>query len=415
MKASKQMGRISWPLLLALGGLLLLSVGSAPLEPVNEEITAKVNELTGGNSLFAIELYSKIKQPDGNLIFSPFSISSALAIAYGGARGTTEKQIAKTLHFPTNQPSFHSRMGMILAALTNLATKGEVELHVANGLWPQRNYQFTKEFLALCRQDYSAEVHFADFATQWEAERKRINSWVGRQTKGRLNTLFPPGALTVKTRLVIANAVYFKGYWASRFDKRKTQAKPFWVSPEQNKKVPMMSQKSTFRHLADGDIQVLELPYRGGDISMLVLLPAGRDGLGRLEGQLTSENLNRWTSRLELANVDVLLPRFKISSRFSLSPTLAALGMPDAFDGLHADFTGMTAQRPLFINAVEHGAMVEVDEEGTVAAAATGVSFGCAKQPRPAAFHADHPFIFLIQDRPTGTMLFMGKVVDPSG
>lgn len=415
MKAIKQMGRISWPLLWALGGLLLLSVGSAPPEPLNGGVTAEVKELTGGNSLFALEVYTKITQPGGNLIVSPFSISSALAMAYGGARGNTEKQIAKTLHFPADQPSFHSRMGMIVAALTNLATNREVELQVANGLWPQSNYQFTKEFLALCRKDYRAEVDFAAFSTQCEAARKRINSWVERQTKGRLNILFPPGAVTADTRLVIANAVYFKGYWASRFDKRKTQAKPFWVSPQKSKKAPMMSQKCTFRYLADGDVQVLELPYRGGGISMLVLLPSGPDGLPRLEQQLSSEKLDRWTSSLEPANVDVLLPRFKINCRFSLSPTLAAMGMPDAFDELRADFTGMTAQRPLFINAVEHAALVEVDEEGTVAAAGTGVSFGCAKRPMPATFHADHPFIFLIEDRLTGTILFMGKVVDPSG
>jgi serpin B len=413
MKAIRQIAQSRWPLLLASGWLVLLSVGSAPPGPVTREIKPEAKVVAEGNSRFALEVFSKLKDLDANPIVSPFSISCVLAMTYGGARGNTERQIAQTLHFSTNQLSFHTGMADLLASLTNLASRGEIELKLSNGLWPQSGYQIAPEFLNLCRNDYRADVDFVDFKAGAEPARRRINAWIEHSTKGKIGNLFTPGALNADTRMVLANAVYFKGKWASRFDKTKTRARPFWVTPEEAVQVPVMSQKSTFPYLLDGDTQILELPYRDGEISMIVLLPKERNGLLGLEQQLTSENLSSWIDRLAPANVDVLLPKFKMNSRFSLNQTLVVMGMPDGFDEVRADFTGMTAQRPFFINVVEHAAMVEVDEEGTVAAAATGMSFGCAKQPAPATFHADHPFIFLILDRSTRTLLFIGKVVNP--
>jgi serpin B len=402
-----------WSVALVLVAIVLLSVATPPPEPPRHPLSPESMLVADGNSTFSLELLPKLKSGDGNLIISPFSISSAMAMAYGGARGDTEKQIAQTLHFPTNQPGLHSGMATLLTCFTNVAS-GDVELIIGNALWPQSHYQFTTDFLGLCRKYYRAELEFADFRTGAEVARRRINSWAERTTKGKINGLFPPGAVNADTRLVIANAIYFKGKWASRFDKSKTQARPFWIAPDKPVQVPMMSQKAEFLHLIDGDTQVLEMPYRGRELSMLLLLPKARDGLPALEAKLTLGNLTNWIEHLHPADIDLLLPRFKIASRSSLSPTLSRMGMPDAFDEARADFTGMTAQRPLFISRVEHAALVEVDEEGTVAAAATGMSFGCAQRPPPATFHADHPFVFLILDQPTRTVLFIGEVSNPA-
>jgi serpin B len=403
--------RIRLPIFVAFGVLVLLSVGSAPPE-ARQETTPEQEAVAEGNSRFTLELFSRLKTTDENQILSPFSVYCALAMVYAGAGGNTEVQIAQSLHFQTNQSSFHSGMSAFLASFTNLS-KNDVELNIGNGLWAQSGYQLKTEFTKLCRNDYRADLDFVDFQTGAETARQRINTWIDRTTRGKIKDLFAPGAIHTDTRLAIANAIYFNGKWASRFDKEKTHASEFWVSPEKTTQVPMMWQKSTFLFLADEDTQILELPYRGESISMLVLLPKDRDGLAKLEEQLNGENLVKWIKLLHPADVDLLLPKFKMSSRFSLNQPLAGMGMPDAFDAARADFTGMTAQRPLFINVVEHAAIVEVDEEGTVAAAGTGVSFGCSKMPVPATFHADHPFIFLILDRSTHTPLFMGKVANP--
>jgi serpin B len=413
MKAISRVAGIRFPLFLVFGGLVLLSVGSAPPEHAGQAITPKAKAISERNSTFALELFARLQSPDANQILSPFSISSALAMAYSGARGNTQHQMAQALHFPTNQPDLSFGMAAVLASLTNLASR-DVELNVANALWPQRGYQFTPEFLSVCRNDYSAVPDFVDFEANSEAARQRINAWAERSTKGKIKGLFGQGSVNADTRLVIANATYFKGKWASRFEKRQTRTKPFWITPEKAVQVPMMSQKSTFLHLVDGDTQLVAIPYRGEAVSMLVLLPKTRDGLAGLEARLNFENLTNWIDHLRPAEVDLLLPRFKVNSRFSLASTLADMGVRDAFDQARADFSGMTAQRPLFISLVEHAALVEVDEEGTVAAAATGVSFGCAKRPPPASFHADHPFLFLILDRTTRTVLFIGRIANPA-
>lgn len=401
-----------WPLLLALGGLVLLSVGSAPPEQPPFSVTPGVQAVVQGNSAFALELFDKLQAPEANQVLSPFSVSSALALAYSGARGDTEKQMSQVLHLPPNRPDLPSEIGAVLASLTNL-TNGDVELVVANALWPQSGYEITPEFSDVCRNHYLANPSFIDFQANSEAARQRINDWAARSTKGRIQGLLAPGAVTANTRLVIANAIYFKGKWASCFQKSKTRNKPFWITAEKSVDVPMMSQKSTLLHLVDGETQILEMPYKGEGISMLVFLPKDRDGLAGLEARLNLENLTNWIDHLLPAEVELLLPRFKISTRFSLAPSLAEMGMPDAFDQAHADFSGMAAQRPLFINLVEHAALIEVDEEGTLAAAATGVSLGCARRPLPATFHADHPFVFVIIDKRMRTILFIGKVTNP--
>ena len=411
MNTIKRIARMQWPILAAFSVLIFFSMGSAPPETMRQ-LTPEQEAVVEGNSRFALELFSRVRPPNENQIIAPFSIYCALAMVYGGANGNTEAQIAQTLHCQANQSSFHSAMSALLAGLTNLSSN-DVELRIGNGLWAQSGYQLSTEFIRLCRNDYQADIDFLDFQTSPKTASQRINTWIKRETRGKIKELIAIESIRPDTRLAIANAVYFKGKWANRFDKEKTIAGDFWISPKTATQAQMMRQKSTFPYFADEDTQVLELPYRGESLSMLVLLPKERDGLPKLEEQLSLENLTRWIKLLHPADVDLVLPRFKMSCRFSLTQTLMGMGISDALDRTLADFTRMAAQRPLFINVIEHAAIVEVDEEGTVAAASTGVSFGCSQMPPQVTFHADHPFIFLLLDRQTRTLLFIGKLVNP--
>jgi len=396
--------------------LVLASVGSSPTAVQDAETPGDLKQTVDGNSAFAMELFAHLKDADGNLFLSPYSISSALAIAYGGARGNTEKQMSKTLHFPGDQETFHSAMSKLRQTFAKIDASRRIELNVANGLWTQKGYDFTPAFLDFAKRKYGAVAYPVDFTTDREGVRNQINLWIEHQTKQRIKNALPSGRLSGNTRAVIVNAIYFKGDWASRFDRMETEKEPFWITPAQSIKAPMMRQKHVFRYAEQDDLQIMELPYIGYDLSMLVLLPKERDGLLEMEKRLNGDNVAKWIKALGVWTVDVSFPKFKTETRFSLAQTLSAMGMPDAFTESRADFTGMTPKRPLFIDAVEHAALVEVDEKGTVAAAATSLSMGCAAHyvPPPATFHADHPFVFLIRDNQTGTILFLGRVIDPT-
>jgi serine protease inhibitor len=395
--------------------LFLLAVvgGSSPEGPTWGP-PAHLKTTVDGNSDFALELYGRLKDQDGNLFLSPYSISAAMAIAYGGARGETEKQIAATLHFDADQKKFHSAMSEIRRSLTGSAISGKVELAIANGLWPQQDYGFRDNFLKLTRANYDAGIDFVDFPASPAATVGKINAWVARQTKNKITGVLRPNDVTDQTRLVIANAIYFKGDWASQFSKGDTRSKPFWIASENFVQTPMMRQQHVFAYAEAEGVQLLLLPYVRGNLGMIIVLPQKRDGLPEVEKRLDSKELGDWLKLLRPRTVDVLLPKFAMESRFSLPATLRAMGMSNAFDE-RADFTGMTPRRPLFINAVEHAALVEVDEQGTVAAAATSISFGCSASPSPppATFHADHPFFFLIGDLRTRTVLFLGRLANP--
>lgn len=379
------------------------------------ETYAEANPIVRGNTAFALDLYSQLKGNEGNLFFSPYSISSALAIAYGGAKGNTEKQMAHVLHFPANKEKLHAEMLQIRTKLDIISDKEKIELNIANGLWAQEDYGFLDEFLQLVHNNYGTATSFVNFITNHETVRKEINGWVGRETRQKIKNALSPGVLSHETRLVIVNGIYFKGDWASRFKKRNTKTKPFWISREQSVKAQLMQQEHEFRYMEKHNLKILELPYIGNDLSMIFILPNSIDGLSELEESLTTKKLNTWLKDLRIFKVDVTVPKFKITSQIGLESTLSSLGMTDAFDPNRADFSAMTPLRPLFIDAVEHSALVEVDEKGTVATATTSISLSCEAhvQPQSATFKADHPFIFLIRENNTGTILFMGRVVDP--
>ncbi len=361
-----------------------------PSESVNQLSIDLYKKLSGGN--------------DGNLFLSPYSISAALAMTYGGARGETAGQMDATLHFG-GQGATHPALSHLRKKLNGIQEKGHVQLSVANSLWPQKDYTFLPDYLALTKEFYGSEIEPVDFKTDTEGVRQQINAWVGDQTNDRIKDLIPEGMLDPMTRLVLANAIYFKGDWASQFKPERTRPAPFKLADGKTVEVPMMSQTADFRLAHTPDFQALELPYEGGDLSMLILLPNASDKLPDLNLEMIDG--------LEFNKMEVMvqLPKFKLESTFRLGDTLAAMGMPLAFSD-QADFSGMTGTRDLFIGEVVHKAFVEVNEKGTEAAAATAVIMG--RMSMPPQFIVDHPFLFLIRENSTGTILFIGRVMNPS-
>jgi len=379
-----------------------------------------IETVVRGNSKFAFDLYARIKDdPDikekgGNLFFSPYSISTALAMTWAGAGGETEKQMAEVLHFTLPQAELHKAFGSLEKQLNEAGQKGQYQLSVANALWGQAGLNFIKEFLELTQKSYGAGLREVDFMTQTEKARLTINTWVEEKTQAKIKDLIKKGVLDALTRLVLTNAIYFKGDWASQFDKKKTRDEPFKLAEDKEVTVPMMHIKETFKYWADDKLQVLQLPYKGEELSMIILLPVKVDGLAGVEKSLTFEKLNEWTKGLRTQEVVVYMPKFKMTTKFELADYLKKMGMPDAFSLPGADFSGMTGDKNLFISNVIHKAFVAVDEEGTEAAAATAVTMKLTSAPAPpVVFRADHPFIFIIRDNRSGSTLFMGRVMNP--
>ncbi|HET6441808.1 MAG TPA: serpin family protein [Phycisphaerae bacterium] len=382
-----------------------------PQDAAQAEDVAKVAE---GCNRFAFDLYARLKGAEGNLFLSPYSISTALTMTYAGARGRTAEQMAKVLCLPATGEAVHGAYGALQNDLNAAGEGGAFELAVANRLWGQKGYGFLPDFLALIKANYGAGLEQVDFAGATEAARQTINTWVEKKTRDKIKELLKPGILGRETTLVLTNAIYFKGKWAEEFDKKLTRDEDFFVTPEKTVAVPLMHQTADFGYFEGDGLQALELPYRGDRLAMVVLLPKAKDGLAALEASLSADKVAEWVGKLHRREVQVALPRFKTTAEFSLKDTLVAMGMAAAFGG-DADFSGMTGAKDLFISAVVHKAFVDVNEEGTEAAAATAVVMGRAAMPEPApVFCADHPFLFLIRDTKTGAILFFGRILDPT-
>lgn len=373
-----------------------------------------VSGIVEGGNQFALDLYQQLRSEEGNLFFSPSSISIALAMTYAGAAGETEAEMADTLHFDTPKEQLHAGMKAMQAFWTTKDESGGIRLDLANRLWGQESYEFLPPFLQVTRDYYGAELARLDFLRPVEAS-KTINQWVEEQTESKITNLISPDALSPETRLLLTNAVYFHGNWSWPFDKDQTTDEEFHVSPADEIKVPMMHRSEELRYGAVDDLQILELPYGNGSLSMVVLLPKKIDGLADLEAKMSFQNLQRWTGSVKHEDeVQVHLPKFKTTSQFDLSDTLKKMGMASAFDRIEADFSQMTPDRDLHISAVIHKAFVDVNEEGTVAAAATGVIMAMrGALAEPPVFRADHPFVFMIRDNRNGAILFLGRITNP--
>ena len=367
-----------------------------------------------GNTRFAFDLYTALRKREGNLFFSPYSISMALAMAYAGARKNTALQMAQALHFPTNHAKLHPIFAEIGAQLSVVCQTGGNRLNIANSMRPQQGYPFLETYSALLEKYYKAEIDAIDYIGNPVAACKIINDQVEAKTGGKIKNLLQPEILDSLTRLVLVNAIYFKGSWAFPFNKRFTYAAPFWVTPQKSVQVPMMVKTESFGYYSDEQVQVLELPYAGDDFSMILVLPQKRDGLPALEADFSAEKFWMWENNLDGHwEVQLRLPKFEFSVSLKLIPILAGMGMRDVFDQSRANFAGMDgSETGLYIAAAVHQAFVSVDEEGTEAAAATGLVAGIRSEPP--SFYVDHPFMFLIRDNRIGSILFIGRVTDPT-
>lgn len=388
---------------------------SSAVTPVNNSDQAVAVQ---GSNAFAVDLYAELRAQPGNLFFSPESISTAFAMAYAGARGQTASEMAAVFHFTLPPDRLHPAMGALLAAMNSKHTA--YELSVADALWAQQDANFLSSYLKLTQDDYGAGLRRVNFKSSPEATRNTINRWIEQQTNNKIQNLLQPGVLTPATRLVLTNAIYFKGSWLDPFDKKSTQNEDFHLSATQTVKAELMHRTGGYRYYDGGAFQALELPYEGNDLSMVVLLPKDPAGLPALEQSFTAAAANDWLQKLQPADKVILtLPRFTMTQQFELSSTLTAMGMPQAFSP-SADFSGMTGKRDFTISAAIHKAFVDVNETGTEAAAATSVvmrALAMRQQvppPPPIVFRADHPFLFLIRNTKTGAILFVGRVADPT-
>lgn len=379
-----------------------------------------MEQLSSANTLFALELFQTLNEssPTGNIFFSPFSISSALAMVILGAKGSTAAQLSKTFHFDSVE-DIHSRFQSLNAEVSKRGASHTLKL--ANRLYGEKTYNFLPEYLASTQKMYGADLAPVDFLHASEDARKEINQWVKGQTEGKIPELLSVGVVDSMTKLVLVNAIYFKGMWEEKFMTEDTTDAPFRLSKKDTKTVKMMYQKKKFPfgYISDLKCKVLEMPYQGGELSMVILLPKDIEdestGLKKIEKQITLEKLLEWTKRenLEFIDVHVKLPRFKIEESYTLNSNLGRLGVQDLFSSSKADLSGMSGSRDLFISKIVHKSFVEVNEEGTEAAAATGgIATFCMLLPEE-EFTVDHPFIFFIRHNPTSNVLFLGRVCSP--
>jgi serpin B len=386
--------------------------------------TSDRSEAARGNNAFAIELYGQLRKQTGNLFFSPESISTALAMTYAGARADTAAEMAKTLHFTMPAGRLHPAMGALLRDRN--AAHDHYRLKEADALWVQTGYSLLPEFIKMNKDNYDADLNHVDFINAIEASLQTINIWVEQRTENKIRGLLQPGSLHLDTRLVLTNAIYFKGDWEERFKKEDTKDEDFRLFATRAIKTPMMHITRGFNYFDGASFQALEIPYKKKELSMIVLLPKAMEGLSAFEQSLTPAKMQQLLGQLwPVGTVIVTMPRFKMEAQFRLKDTLIAMGMKAAFDMKMADFSGVASREAmqrdgnLSISAVIHKAYVDVNEEGTEAAAATAVTVIALAAPptpptHPIIFRADHPFMFLIRDNRSGSILFIGRVTNPS-
>jgi serpin B len=372
------------------------------------------SDVTPGMNRFAAAAYRQLAQTSGNLILSPFSISTALSMLLAGARGQTASGMASTLDQLHPGPGYHAAVASLAAELTKQANGGGNQLAIANGLWVQQGFPLESEFEHTIRTLYQAPLTSLDFQGNAEQARREINSWTAHQTNDRIPELFAQGSMDATTRLVLTSAIYFYGKWHLPFDPNGTRAEPFRAGGGHTVDARFMHRKDTFAYGETADAQILEMKYEGTPLAFDILLPRATDGLAALERSIQPELLSAWFGALTSCKVDAAIPKFRAESAFLLKDMLSGMGMADAF-GRTADFSGIDGRRDLYLGVVVHKAFVDVSEQGTEAAAATGaaVHFMAMRRPEQTIFRADHPFAFFIRDTTSGVILFEGRLVEP--
>nr|XP_032648309.1 serpin B10-like isoform X1 [Chelonoidis abingdonii] len=409
-----------------------------------------MDSLSASNGSFTLDLFKKLNESfkGQNIFFSPWSISSALAMTYVGAKGNTAMQMAEVLHFKkstgtgggclqvtrtsrgrpkkrklvsedSKAEDIHSEFQALISSINK--PQNSYLLKTANRLYEEQTFQFHSEYVEFVKNYYNAEPQAVNFRTAAEQARKEINSWVENQTEGKIQNLLPRGALDPNTVLVLVNAIYFKGKWEKRFLNENTSENPFRLSKTKTKPVQMMFLKDKFPicYLETMKVKIAELPYVNNDLSMLILLPDDIEdkstGLEQLERELTYEKLSKWTSpeMMKTSEVELFLPRIKLEESYNLKSTLSSMGMKDAFIPDQADFTGMSDNNNLYLSKVFHKSFVEVNEEGTEAAGGSAVVVAVRTSLNSVRFKADHPFLFFIRHNKTNSILFFGRFCSP--
>lgn len=401
--------------------ILTLLAGLLPAVQVHAQNKDRA-ALVDGNNQFAFDLYRQLGQKPGNKFFSPYSISTALGMTYAGARGQTAKDMAQTLHFTLDNDRLHPAFGDLIRQIQGTDKKRDFQLATANGLWGNKDdLNLSPSFLRITQTDYQAGFELVDFVNDPSGARKKINDWVEDRTNKKIKDLIPASAIKKNTRLVLVNAIYFKGTWMEQFTKNQTRPEEFAVPGAAGVKVPTMHNTFMLKHSAGDDFELAQLPYKDNEVSMVIVLPKKKDGLAAVEQKLSAASLRQAIDKAKFTNVKVSLPKFKLTDEFNLGDDLAALGMKIAFIPKMADFTGMeekvSRSESLYISKVIHKSFVDVHEEGTEAAAATGVIMArpTSVPAAPIPFKADHPFLFVVRHNATGSILFMGRVNDPRG
>jgi serpin B len=384
---------------------------------------ANATTLANDNAAFALGLYLQLIKAGGNIFYSPYSLSEVLAMTYGGARGDTAAQMASTLHYTLAQDTLHPAFNSVDIALASRSNGKEgkdakgFRLNVANAIWGQKDFKFTQSYLDLLAQNYGAGLRVLDFMNAPEGCRQTINNWVSDRTENKIKDLLAQGSVTPDTRLVLTNAIYFNAAWAYKFDKNSTHDGQFHLSDGSAITTSMMTQEHSYNYTEGTNYQVVELPYDGYQLSMVAILPASGQ-FSQFESSLTSQQLNNIIAKMQNSKIDLTMPKFTVESSFGLVSTLGTLGMKDAFNPAKADFSGMDGAKDLFIGNVVHKAYVSVNEDGTEAAAASAVIMMAGAAPgesvKPIVMTIDRPFIFLIRDIPTNTILFIGRVMNPA-
>jgi serpin B len=376
-----------------------------------------LDSLVAGNAEFAFDLYRELRTENGNLLFSPHSLSAALAMAYAGARGETETQMADVLHFTLPKERVHDAFYVLDAKLVQRAEPGRAlydagfELHVANSLWAQVGLPLRPEYVAILSESYGTEAYEVDFARRTEAARVAINTWVEQETRGRIPDIVPRGLLTPQDVLALINAIYFEAPWQHKFKDENTRDGKFKLLDGRSVEVPMMSHRAPFRYGNFRGVEAIELPYDGEETAMVILMPE-RGKFRSFEESLDTSTLESILDSMGDADVHLRMPRFRYDSTFILNKVLSRMGMSAAFAG--ADFSGIWEGRSYPMAFVIHKADIDVNEQGTVAAAGTVIGFRGAS-PAYVEMNIDHPFAFCIRDLKTGAILFLGRVLDPSG
>ncbi len=400
-------------------GELHLAKSDLPRQQDPQIDPAAQAELVGGNTAFALDLYQQLRATGENLFYSPHSISIALAMTYAGARADTERQMADTLQFNLPQETLHPAFNALDLELASrgqdLEEDARFTLNITNAIWGQQDHPFLGDFLDTLALHYGAGLRLVDFIGAPEPARLTINEWVEEQTEERIKDLIPEGAITTDTRLVLTNAIYFTASWLFPFDANLTTDGVFTTLEGQEISIPMMtsSRPMDLRYARGDTFQAVELPYEGREIAMLIIMPEA-GAFEDFEDRLDRESLEDISAGLSMQSVQLTMPQFEFESQLSLTDILPEMGMTDAFLPRVADFSGMDGERRLYITDVIHKAFVSVDETGTEAAAATAVIVGVESLPAiDVEMRIDKPFLFLIQDLETGTILFLGRVLDP--